>query len=42
MRIIAENEYKASVIRAETKILQAKLTADGESEAKLTEVTAGG
>lgn len=42
LRIQAESELKAAEIRAQTLILQAKQQAEGEAEAKLTQVKAEG
>jgi len=42
LRIKATSELKAAEIRAETEILKAKLTAEGEAEAKITKVKAEG
>jgi len=42
LRIKATSELKAAEIRAQTEILKAKLTAEGEAEAKITQVKAEG
>ena len=41
-RIEAESQLKAAEIRALTQIIQAKLNAEGQAEAKLTQVKADG
>ncbi len=40
LRIKATSELKAAEIRAQTEILKAQLTAEGEAEAKLTQIKA--
>lgn len=42
LRISAESELKAAEIRAQTLIIQAKMQAEGEAEAKLTLIKAEG
>jgi hypothetical protein len=38
LRIKATSELKAAEIRAQTEVLKSKLNAQGEAEAKLTQV----
>ena len=42
LRIKATSELKAAEIRAQTEVLKSKLNAQGEAEAKLTQVQADG